>query len=201
MAETLYAEDYLNYQTNRSWLRKTIRKIYLWQVRRHVIGNAIDFGCGVGEHLSTFSKGSMGLEVNEATVKYCQAHGMNVKLYKPDEDNYALKDVPAGQFQSLVISHVLEHLTDPDLILKKLMDSCRRIGVKRVFVTVPCEAGFAHDKTHVTFITRDYVMQKGLENYGGYKLVKWGYFPFNLRFVGKLYTYNEFYLVYDLQPS
>lgn len=197
MSETLYAEAYLNYQTQRSWVRKTIRKIYLWQVRRHVIGNAIDFGCGAGEHLATFSKDSMGLEVNEATVKYCRDKGMNVQQYKPDEDKYQLKDVPAGKFQSLVISHVLEHLTDPDQVLKTLMDSCKRIGVKRIFITVPCKAGFAHDKTHVTFITRQFIREKGLENCNGFRMVKCGYFPFNFRFVGDFFTYNEFYVVYD----
>jgi hypothetical protein len=198
MSETLYAEDYLNYQTNRSWLRKTIRKIYLWQVRRHVIGNAIDFGCGVGEHLTTFSKNSLGLEINEATVKYCQHNGLNVQLYRPDEDNYELKNIPAGKYQTLVISHVLEHLLNPDEMLKKLAGSCQRIGVKRIFITVPCEVGFAHDKTHVTFINKKFIKENGLENFAGYKKMKWGYFPFNFQFVGKLFVYNEFYVVYDL---
>ena len=197
MKEILYAEQYLEYQANRNWLRKTIRKIYLWQVRRHVLGNAIDFGCGVGEHLSTFSKNSIGLEVNESTVKYCQSRGMNVQLYQPDEDNYALKDIPPGQFQTLVISHVLEHIKDPEEVLKKLMDACDRIGLKRIFIVVPCEKGFAHDKTHLTFITRDFIGKKNLENGNGFRLSKWGYFPFNFQFIGKLFVYNELYLMYD----
>lgn len=197
MSDTLYAEDYLNYQSNRSWLRKTIRKVYLWQVRRHVVGKAIDFGCGVGEHLSTFPAGSLGLEVNEATVKYCQSHGMNVQLYNPVADDYQLKDIPAGQYNTVVISHVLEHLENPDQVLKKLMDSCNRLGIKRIFICVPCEAGFAHDKTHVTFVTKDYMQQKGLDGYSGFKLKHAGYFPFNLKFVGKLFTYNELNLLYE----
>lgn len=197
MSETLYAEDYLNYQTNRSWLRKTIRKVYLWQVRRHVVGKAIDFGCGVGEHLAQFPAGSVGLEVNEATVKYCRSRGMNVEIYNPEADNYDLKQIPAGQYQTLVISHVLEHLPDSHLVLKKLMDSCTRLGIKRIFICVPCKAGFAHDKTHVTFVTKDYVKQNGLESYNGWQLKKAGYFPFNLKFVGDFFTYNELNLLYE----
>jgi SAM-dependent methyltransferase len=197
MAEIVYADEYLDYQTNRSWLRKTIRKVYLWNVRRHVVGNALDFGCGVGEHLSTFSKDSMGLEINESTVQYCKANGMNVQLYKPAEDNYTLRDVPVGKFQTLVISHVLEHLHHPDFILKRLMDSCKRLGIKRVLIVVPCEKGFAHDKTHVTFLTKDFIKQKGIETYKDFRLVKSGYFPFNSKWIGKLFVYNELYLLYE----
>lgn len=197
MSDTLYAEQYLAYQSERSWIRKTIRKLYLWQVRRHVLGNAIDFGCGVGEHLSTFSKDSLGLEINEATVKYCQAHGMNVQLYDYKTDDYQLKDIPVGKYETLVISHVLEHLPQPEEMLKKLMDSCTRIGVKRIFICVPCEVGFEHDKTHVTFITRQYITDNNMDEYHGFKLTKWGYFPFPLKFVGKLFVYNELNLMYE----
>lgn len=197
MSEQLYAEDYLAYQINRSWLRKTIRKIYLWQVRRHIKGLAIDFGCGVGEHLATFPKGSLGLEINEATVNYCRQNGMNVALYKPDEDDYRLQNIPEGKYETLVISHVLEHLPDPATVLKKLMAACERIGIKRIFICVPCEVGFAHDKTHLTFVTVDYICQNNLLQYGNFCLVKKGYFPFNWQWMGKLFVYNELYLLYE----
>ena len=122
---------------------------------------------------------------------------MNVHLYQPDEDDYTLKDIPAGKFQTLVISHVLEHIENPAQVLKKLMDTCNRIGVKRIFIVVPCEKGFAHDKTHLTFITRDFIRKENLENRSEFHLVKWGYFPFNFQFIGKLFVYNELYLMYD----
>lgn len=197
MSESLYADEYLEYQTNRSWLRKTIRKIYLWQVRRHVKGAAIDFGCGAGEHLSTYPAGSLGLEINEATVKYCRAKGLNVQLYKPEEDNYALKEIPANTYQTLVISHVLEHLPNPAEVLSQLMAACERVGIKRIFICVPCEVGFAHDKTHLTFVTIDYMREKQPEKQSAFQLVKYGYFPFNWRFAGKLFVYNELYLLYE----
>jgi hypothetical protein len=198
LKEKLYSEDYLKYQVNRSWLRKTIRKLYLWQVRKYILGNVIDFGCGVGEHLSTFNKDSLGLEINKATVTYCQQKGLNVKLYNPKTDNYELKDIPEGKYQTLVISHVLEHLTQPDVILKKLMASCARLGIKRIFIVVPCDAGYAHDNTHLTFISKEFIQSKGLENYSGFKKVKWGYFPLNIKFAGKLFVYNEFYILFEL---
>ncbi len=197
MTESAFNESYLAYQTNRSWIRRIIRNIYLWQVQRFAIGNTIDFGCGVGEQLQRFSKDSIGLEINKSTVEYCVSKGLNVVLYDPETDNYSLKDFPENKYQSLVISHVLEHLNDSDLVLKKIMDACARIGVKRIIIIVPCEMGFKHDSTHITFINEDYIKEKGLLSYAGFVAAKRGYFPFNLRSIGKIFTYNEFYVIYD----
>ncbi len=197
MSETPFNESYLQYQTNRSWIRKIIRNIYLWQVQRLVIGDTIDFGCGIGEQLSLFSKSSIGLEINKSTVAYCQSKGLNVSLYDPETDNYTLNGFPENKYQTLVISHVLEHLNDSDLILKKLMESCSRIGVKRVIIIVPCELGFKHDKTHITFINNTYLKEKNLLAHANFVAEKKGYFPFNLKFIGKIFTYNEFFVIYN----
>jgi|688.fasta_scaffold121894_2 2-polyprenyl-3-methyl-5-hydroxy-6-metoxy-1,4-benzoquinol methylase len=197
MAETTYADEYLAYQTQRSWVRKLIRKVYLWQVRRHVVGNAIDFGCGAGEHLATFSKESIGLEVNKVTVDYCRQNGLNVEWYNPEEDDYQLKQIPTGKYQTLVISHVLEHLEKPEYILLKLMEACKQKGIERIFICLPCKAGFAHDKTHITFVTRAYIAQHQLEQTSHFSLTQWGYFPLNMQWVGDFFIYNELYLMYE----
>jgi len=106
MTASAFNESYLAYQTNRSWIRKIIRNIYLWQVSRLVKGKTIDFGCGVGEQLARFEKGSIGLEINPSTVAYCQSKGLPVSLYDPMADDYTLAGYPEHQFDSLVISHV-----------------------------------------------------------------------------------------------
>ena len=197
MSETPFNESYLQYQTNRSWIRKIIRTIYLWQVQRFVIGNAIDFGCGIGEQLARFSKDSIGLEINKSTVAYCQSKGLNVALYDPETDHYTLNDFPANKYQTLVISHVLEHLNDSDIVLKKLMKSCSRIGVKRVIIIVPCELGFKHDNTHITFINETFLKERNLLTHANFVAEKKGYFPFNLKVIGKIFTYNEFFVIYN----
>jgi hypothetical protein len=171
----------------------------LWHVQRFTIGNTIDFGCGIGEQLACFSKNSIGVEINKFAVEYCTSKGLNVVLYDYETDDYSFKGFPENKYQTLVISHVLEHLNDSDLILKKIMNSCARIGVKRIIIIVPCEKGFKHDLTHITFINYNYLQEKGLLSYSGFAADKIGYFPFNLKSIGKIFTYNEFYVIYDLK--
>jgi hypothetical protein len=197
MNNQVFAEDYLRYQTNRSWLRKQVRKIYIWHTKRHLVGKVIDFGCGIGEHLESFGEGSVGLEVNRASVEYCNRIGLDVRLYDPAFDDYELKEFEHGQFNSLVISHVLEHIESPEVVFKKLLTASSRLGLKRVYVCVPGELGYKHDATHITFIDKKFIEDHGLKHYAGFKLVKQGYFPINAAWFGKYFTHNEMYLVYD----
>ena len=66
--------------------------------------------------------------------------------------DFDLGDLPVGQFRSLVIAHVLEHLPDPATAIDRLLSASRRLGIRRVVVVVPGAKGFASDKTHKTFI-------------------------------------------------
>lgn len=188
-----FDEKYTEYQLNRSFLRKFIRKIYLQHAASLCSGKTIDFGCGVGEHLSFLESGSIGLEVNESTVKHCQSQNLPVSLYIPDEDKYNLLSLPSGTFNTILISHVLEHLDEPDKVLKALLDSGERLGVKRVVVIVPQEKGFASDITHRTFIDKEYLNSKNIFNYKSWRVLRSGTFP--IPGLGKLFIYNEFFVV------
>ncbi len=192
-----FAEPYLEYQLNRSKIRKWVRKAYIRQAHRHVITPVIDFGCGIGDHLESFGEGSVGLEVNRASVDYCTSIGLDVRLYDPALDGYELNEFEHGRFHSLVISHVLEHIERPDLVLQKLLIAGTRLGMKRVYVCVPGELGYKHDATHLTFIDMNYIEDNGLEHCAGFRLVKQGYFPINAAWFGKYFTHNEMFLVYD----
>ena len=62
-----YGKEYLNYQMNRSIVRRMIRKLYLNNIKSFVIGNAVDYGCGSGELLSMLTAESVGFEINEVS--------------------------------------------------------------------------------------------------------------------------------------
>lgn len=188
-----FDEKYTEYQLNRSILRKFIRKLYLRHAASLCLGKTIDFGCGVGEHLNFLEAGSIGLEVNESTVKHCRSLNLPVSLYIPGEDNYKLLNLPSDTYDTILISHVLEHLEDPDLILKALLDSGERLGVKRVVIIVPQEKGFASDITHRTYIDKNYLNSKNILNYKSWRVLRSGTFP--IPGLGKLFIYNEFFIV------
>lgn len=195
--DQLYGDAYLAYQRDRSTFRKWVRQLYIRHALKHLKSPVIDFGCGIGEHLIQLSVDSVGLEVNQASVEYCQSIGLNVIHFDPDSDQYQLEFLESGKYKSMLVSHVLEHLDNPDHVLKSLFSACERLGVHRVFISVPGSLGYAHDSTHRTFIDLDYIRNHGLTRLGSFNLTASGYFPFNAAFAGTYFTHNEMYLIYD----
>lgn len=196
-----YDESYTNYQARRSRLRKLIRRLYLRHTLRYVKGKTIDFGCGIGELLERLPHGSVGFEVNEATVRYCTTRGLTVRLYDPGIDGYRFSGVPAGVFTTFVMSHVLEHLDDPGGVLRTVLGSCSRLGIQRIIIIVPGLKGFRFDKTHKTFVDRDFFETNRLEDVLGYRIADANCFPFPCSWMGNFFTYNELTVVYDRTHS
>lgn len=193
-----FDDRYTRYQAERGAFRRTVRKIYLRRVLRWVTGSAIDFGCGVGGLLSLLPPGSVGYEVNEASVRYCRDRGLDVRRYRPEEDRYELRDCGPGDFGTLILSHVLEHIDAPASVLRTMARSCSRIGIRRLIVVVPGRKGFRHDPTHATFVDRDYLAEHGLLSAPGLRIAHESFFPLPWSWGGALFTYNEWMIVYDV---
>lgn len=192
----IYSEDYSLYLANRSLFRKIVRGFYLRDIKRNLIGKTIDFGCGSGELLKMLPAGSLGFEVNPHSVAYCRGQGLNVEEFFV-EDDYAFKKLKAGEYESFTMNHVLEHLEKPELIMEKIFESCNRLGIKRLVFTVPGFKSFPLDKTHVTFVDLDYLEQHGILNNKFYKLVRSGYFPFNIKKLSYKLPHVELRMVFD----
>lgn len=192
-----YDQRYTAYQTDRSILRRTLRKVYLRHQAGLVRGRTIDFGCGVGELLQRLPAGSVGLEVNDATVQLCRERGLDVYPYDPLTDGYRLQELEPGRFTTLITAHVLEHLEAPIDILRHLMTSASRLGLSRVIVIVPGERGYASDATHRTLVTGD--MLTSASGHGGFTLTSAQWFPLDTERLSTRFTHHEFTAVYD-QP-
>lgn len=192
-----YNEEYTRCQAERSVLRRLVRRFYLRHTLRYVGGKAVDFGCGVGSLLTLLPPGSIGYEINEATVRHCRERGLDVRLYRPEVDRYRFEDCRRGEFSTFIMVHVLEHLELPQDVLRTVMGSCLRLGIGRVIVVVPGRKGFRHDETHRTFVDRDYIDSHGMRELEGYRIVHEGYFPIPLSRAGSFFTHNEYMMVYD----
>jgi len=191
-----FDEQYTAYQLNRSWLRRIIRRGYLLSAMRLCRGATLDFGCGIGEQLALLPNGSVGLEVNPATVAHCQKRGLPVRQYEPATDKGLLLDIQPGHFKTLLMSHVLEHLEDAAKILQQLVASAARLGIDRFVLIVPGIKGYSSDITHRTFITEDYLRTNGVFPPAGWKLCSYRRFPFNSSWIGKFFTHNELQIVF-----
>lgn len=195
-----FDHQYTEYQTRRSALRKLVRKAYLHSARSKLRGATLDFGCGVGELLAGLPAGSKGLEYNRATVDHCRARGLDVDWYDGFADDWSLTVLPDGEtFESMVVSHVLEHLDHPDEVLNRLLSAAASRAVQRVLVIVPGHAGFRIDDTHRTFVDSAMLGGDAVVQRTPFRLASSGYFPGNLRVIGDVFAHHELQALYVRQ--
>lgn len=191
-----FDQSYLDYQVNRSALRRWVRQAYLTRAAALAPGRCIDFGCGAGELLARLGTDSVCLEYNHAAVAFCRSKGLEVGFYDGFADDWQLDQLQGQRFDTLVVSHVLEHLDDPMRILHRLLSACDRLGIHRVLVIVPQEAGYKVDATHRTFVELP-MLEAAVAEAPGWRLATHSYFPFGLPVVGRVFAYNELQVVIE----
>jgi len=196
-ADEIYSRDYFEYLNNRSTIRKTVRTIYLNDIKKYCIGKTIDFGCGIGELLKILPAGSAGFEVNKVVVDFCKKNGLNVNLYVPEEDNYNFRMIEADTYETFTMNHVLEHLESSYEVINRIFESCERLRIRRIVFTVPGHRGYKSDATHQTFINMDYLKKTGVTDNKYYQLGVHKYFPVNSEAFSRYFTHNELRLVFD----
>jgi hypothetical protein len=184
-----YAEEQL--RRSRHPLRRFVKGFYLRHILRDVGGPTMDFGCGAGQLLRQLPTGSMGLEVSAHLINPLRNDGLTVHEARAAMRAFELMGFEAGKFRMLGIAHVLEHLPDPAAALKLLLVSCRRIGVERLVVVVPRLKGFASDRTHKTFVDRNYVDSEVPQIGEGFVWSSLSYFPGPWEWVGRHFVFHE----------
>lgn len=173
----------------RKWWKRAldVQRPYRWNLRRWDLGRTLDVGCGNGRNLVALPSGSVGVDHNPMLVTAARRRGCeayNVDEFFADEE----LTTPHG-FDSLLASHVVEHLARSQAreILASYLPFIKPGG--RVVLITPQERGHASDPTHLEFTDqsalRSLVHDLGLTTEREYS------FPFP-RFMGKVFTYNEF---------
>lgn len=94
----------------------------------------LDVGCGDGFFLELLNKHSglkgNGLDLSDLAVAKCQAKGFDCRLF--DFDN-AVLPFSDGSFETVVALDVLEHLYQPQELLKEM----KRLARKNLILSVP----------------------------------------------------------------
>jgi hypothetical protein len=182
-------------------LRRIIKSFYVSSVLRHVRGRTVDVGCGAGPILERLPAGSVGIEVNPVLVSQLKAQGLDVRTATPDPTRIDLGAVAGERFQSLVLSHVLEHFDHADKVLRQLLADAAGLGIDTVVIVVPEWVGYQSDATHKTFVTMDYLTKANVLSCEGFRLQHNTRFPSNTSWAGRYFIYNELMLVYRREPA
>lgn len=159
---------------------------YHWNLRRLKLGRVLEVGCGVGRNLYACSPDSVGVDHNETSIETARARGFNA--FTGDEF-LASAEFGPGSFDSLLVAHVLEHVSEEDGhgLIEAYLPYIRSGG--KVVLICPQENGYASDATHVRFL--DFPdLRRQAEGCG---LVVERAYSFPLpRSAGKTFRYNEF---------
>lgn len=170
------------------WWKRLLRvqAPYRWHLRRLRPGFTLDIGCGNGRSLANLDGNGVGVDHNPRSVRVARRAGFEAFL--PGELAASGFAVP-GRFESLLLSHVVEHMTEVEAValLRDYLHLLAPGG--RVILFCPQEAGHRTDPTHVQFMDfaalRRIVLAAGLTPEREYS------HPFP-RFVGRFLRYNEF---------
>lgn len=166
-----------------------VQRPYRLHIQSLKLGSVLEIGCGVGRNLLNLGKriGDVGVDHNTTSVTECQLLGLNV--FTPNDfikSQYAINE----SFEALLISHVMEHLTEDESysLLETYTPYLEKGG--RIIIITPQEAGFSSDPTHVTMMdphrTRN-ILKSFCSDIG---LIEQYSFPFP-RIFGKFFKYNE----------
>lgn len=156
-------------------------------IRSLHLGRTLDVGCGTGRNLAYLDSSSVGVDHNPDSVAIARKAGF--AAYTIDQLLADPQLSAAGSYDSLLCAHVIEHLAPEEAhdVLAGYLPLVAA-GGKVVFIT-PQERGFASDETHVAFA--DWASLGALATGLGLRVERQYSFPFP-RFVGRLFTYNEF---------
>jgi SAM-dependent methyltransferase len=185
-----YAERLIRLQTARwkQWL--DVQALYRWNLRRLDPGFTLDLGCGIGRNLLHLPRPSVGIDINEHCVRAARARGLTA--FTPSEFRRSAEYNRPGRFDTILLAHVAEHMIEDQVVaLLQEYEALLRSEGKLILIS-PQEAGFKSDSTHVELM--DFARLARISDRLGFQPERAFSFPFP-RWVGKLFTYNEFVVV------
>jgi SAM-dependent methyltransferase len=159
---------------------------YRWNLRRLRPGFTLEVGCGIGRNLEHLDGNAVGLDLNPFSV--AEARRAGLRAFTPAEFEASSWCRP-GAFDSLLLSHVAEHMRREELLalLRDHLVYVRPGGL--LILVTPQEVGFRSDPSHVEFL--DLAALRSVADALGLEPVRDYSFPFPRSF-GRLFVYNEF---------
>jgi GT2 family glycosyltransferase/SAM-dependent methyltransferase len=174
-----------------AWWKRLVdvQALFRWNLRRLRLGRTLEIGCGLGRNLAHLEGRGVGVDHNAQSVAIARARGFEAWV---PEEFFASEWNRPESFDSLLLSHVAEHMYFDEVaaLLRRYLPLLRGDG--QVIVITPQEAGYRFDPTHVEFF--DFERVEELFATAGLEVLKRYSFPFP-RSAGHVFKYNEFVTV------
>ena len=180
-----------------AWWKRAfdVQAPYRWNLRRLELGFTLDVGCGVGRNLTHLGGRGVGIDHNATSIDRARACGFDA--YAPEEFELTSFN-RLGSFDSILLAHVVEHMTEEDAVaLLRKYEPLLKPGGRVVLIT-PQKRGFDSDPTHVQFM--DFEALRRIAGRCGLATLKQYSFPFPLA-VGRVFKYNEFVSISAKPPQ
>lgn len=182
--------DYTNQLVEKQviWWKRLldVQAPYRWNMQRLEPGLTLEIGCGIGRNLINLKGNGIGIDHNLYSVKVARKRGLIAFTIEEFQNSYFNKP---QQFDSLLLSHVAEHMTQKEVVdlLTKYVDLLKPKG--KLIVITPQEAGYKSDSTHVEFM--NFIKLRNIVKQLKFNILQEYSFPFP-RFLGIFFIYNEF---------
>jgi 2-polyprenyl-3-methyl-5-hydroxy-6-metoxy-1,4-benzoquinol methylase len=179
-----------------AWKRHLdVQAPYRWNLRRLELGFTLDVGCGIGRNLVHLECKGVGVDHNEASVQMARQRGC---VAFSNEGFHSSEYARPGCFDSLLIAHVVEHMTlaEATTLVGDYLEFVRPGG--QVVLIAPQAAGYRSDATHVEFM--DPPKLRAILEGNGVELTRSYSFPFP-RIVGHVFPHNEFVAVGKIRSA
>ncbi len=101
------------------WRKRKPREYPFYaEIARLVSGERVlDFGCGRGDLLARLGPLAHGIDISEEAVRICRERGLSAEVGSE----------PAGYWDAIVATEVLEHVDDDRGLLRRLFEHTRRV--------------------------------------------------------------------------
>lgn len=166
-----------------------VQRPYRWNLDRLCSGRVLEVGCGIGRNLKNLRRlasAPVGVDTNPESIRIARERGFEA---------YTLEEFLAGDvcvpdsFDTLLLSHVLEHVTFEEC--SQLLDSYLPLLAPggRVVIECPQEAGYPRDPTHIRWVDFDEARRQCEDK--GLTVTRQYSYPFP-RWAGPAFVYNQF---------
>jgi len=169
--------QYYRYLLQRSWKGNVYRRYWLYpRISKLLNGKTLDVGCGIGD-LIAYRPNTVGVDINPHTVKWCKSQDMDVNIMEFNKIPFCY-----GEFDSVIMDNVLEHIYDPAPILSEIYRVLVDEGI--LVIGVPGTLGYSRDSDHKVFYSKEKMVDT-VVNYG-FSVHKVFAMPFNYDWLSSL---------------